>query len=115
MDALTTRGSPAEMFVSRLEKTGYFVPGASVVRTDGSDHKERIANIVIQLRLARPMGVFNPVWIDAAAPAGPAAEEAPAEETPADEAAAEPEADETAAEAPEAEEGAETAEEEVAE
>ena len=115
MDALTTRGSPAEMFVSRLEKTGYFVPGASVVRTDGSDHKERIANIVIQLRLARPMGVFNPVWIDAAAPAGPAAEEAPAEDTPADEAAAEPEADETAAEAPEAEEGAETAEEEVAE
>ena len=62
MERVTKTGSSAELFVARLEKTGFFVPGGSDVLMDRTDQKERLEQIEVTLRLARPVGMFAPVW-----------------------------------------------------
>ena len=62
LERVTKTGSSAELFVARLEKTGFFVPGGSDVLMDRTDQKERLEQIEVTLRLARPVGIFAPVW-----------------------------------------------------
>lgn len=63
LERVTKTGSSAELFVARLEKTGFFVPGGSEVLMDRTDQKERLEQIEVTLRLARPVGTFDPIWM----------------------------------------------------
>lgn len=68
LERVTKTGSSAELFVARLEKTGFFVPGGSEVLVDRTDQKERLEQIEVTLRLARPVGTFDPIWVTPVVP-----------------------------------------------